>query len=324
MTPAEREDYLGRLLHLAARATKHAMCTWLLDEHGANVNWRGPPYGSPLQAALSDEYLYSAEDVNNRINLVEMLIKRGADVNLEPIAPPPSQKKSKGGRGGAGSDSDSDDDEGEEGRFQEAARCRPLLLAVRLSPRLTELLLDAGADVRAISPAAELYSPLQCAARYRPARLQALLDRGADVGAVGGRYGTALHAAAYAHDPDALNLLLERGADVNACAGRYGSAVQAAAKLNTTSSGSWTAGRKSVAALEVLVAAGADVNAAGGKYGSALQMAAKSGNMEAVRWLLAKGADVEARGGKFGGVREAALAKKHWSVLSYLWRLYGK
>jgi ankyrin repeat protein len=77
-------------------------------------------------------------------------------------------------------------------------------------------------------------------------------------------------------------------------------------------------------ALEVLVAAGADVNAAGGKYGSALQMAAKSGNMEAVRWLLAHGADVEARAGKYGGVREAALAKEQWNVLSYLWRLCGK
>lgn len=316
MTPAEREGFLGRVLQNAARQSKHALCTWLLDQQGADVNRRGPPYGSPLQAALSDEYLYSADDINNRINLVDMFLRRGAEVNTDPVGPPP-EKPPSAERG--------DEEEEEEDLFREAARCTALLLAVRTSPKLAQLLLDAGADVKlAGSPSSDLHSPLQYVARYSPTLLRPLLDRGADVHAAGGKYGTALHAAAYAHNPEALRLLIDHGADVNACAGRYGFAVQAAAKWNTTSSGSWTAGRQSVAALGVLVAAGADVNAAGGKYGSALQMAAKSGNMEALTWLLACGADIEAGGGKYGGVREAALTKKRWNVVSYLWRLYGK
>lgn len=137
ITPAKRENYFSRLLHLTGRATKHAMCMWPLNRHGSNVNWRGPPCGSPLQASLLDEYLYSTEDVNNRINMAEVLIKRGADVNLEPIASSPAQKKREGGEGaGSDSDSDSDDDEGEDDEFHKAAHCRPLLLAVSLWPGL--------------------------------------------------------------------------------------------------------------------------------------------------------------------------------------------
>jgi len=280
------------------------MCTWLLDGENANLNARGSPYGSPLQAALSNEYMYEPEDVNNRVNIIEMFLRRGAAVDSSPLEPPPGEGDAEG--------------------WETAAQCTPLLLAVQRSSKLGHMLLDAGADVNLVSASSELYSPLQAAARYMPSLLSALIARGADVNATGGKLGTALHAAAYTHNAETLRLLLAHGANVNATAGRYGSAAQAAAKWNTTSTGSWTSGRQSVAALEVLLSAGADVNAPGGKYGSPLQMAAKSGNMEAVKWLLAHGADVDARGGKYGGVREAAREKKQWRVLSYLWRLYGK
>jgi len=95
-------------------------------------------------------------------------------------------------------------------------------------------------------------------------------------------------------------------------------------RWDSVSTGSWTAGRESVRVMKLLREGGADVNAQGGRYGSALQMAAKSGNLDGVKWLLANGADIQARGGKWGSAKEAALQKKRWNVVSYLWRVYGK
>ena len=56
-----------------------------------------------------------------------------------------------------------------------------------------------------------------------------LLDRGADVNATGGKYGTALVAAASNGKLEIVTLLLDRGADVNATGGEYGTALGAAA-----------------------------------------------------------------------------------------------
>ncbi len=168
---------------------------------------------------------------------------------------------------------------------------------------------------------------------FCPGVVPDLLARGADVRVLGGsRFGSALHAAAYAHDADTVSLLISHGgADVGAVAGRYGTTLQAAAKRHShvskatrrTTGSSRTAGRQSVRVMRLLHAAGADVNgsAGAGKYGSPLQMAAMSGNLDAVKWLVENGADISARGGKFGGAMEAALAKEQWNVVSYLRRL---
>jgi ankyrin repeat protein len=56
----------------------------------------------------------------------------------------------------------------------------------------------------------------------------------------------------------------------------------------------------------------------GGKCGSALHHAAKTGNLEAVEWLIAHGADRRAGGGPFGSVLNAAVAKKQYAVISFL------
>lgn len=118
------------------------------------------------------------EGINNRIKIVEVFLCRGAEVNMDPRMDPPPEA-----------------DNGE--MFYTAAHHTPLLLALIASGKLACLLLAAGADVNVTSSASELYSPLQCAARYSPWLLsQLLVARGADVKAVGGRYGTALHAAA--------------------------------------------------------------------------------------------------------------------------------
>jgi len=191
----------------------------------------------------------------------------------------------------------------------------PLIASLTVRSYLrSKRIFEAGADPN--TPGGELYFPLQAAARFCPAMLELLL-------AVGGRYGTALHAAAYAHNVDSIKLLLAHGADPTIVAGKYGSVLQAAAKRDTVSSSSWS-GRESVPAMKALVAGGADVHVRCGKYGSVVQMAAKSGNLLAMWWLVEEmGVDVQVKGGWFGSVRAAAVIKGRWGVVSYLERKFG-
>jgi ankyrin repeat protein len=187
---------------------------------------------------------------------------------------------------------------------------------------ISKLIFEAGGDPNALG--GKLYFPLQAAARFCPGMLEPLLAAGAEVNAIGGAYGTALHAAAYTHNVDSIKLLLAHGADPNIVAGKYGSVLQAAAKRETVSSGAWS-GRKSVPSMKALVAAGAKVHVQCGKYGSVVQMAAKSGNLLAMRWLVEEmGVDVEVKGGRFGSVRAAAVIKGRWGVVSYLERKFGR
>jgi ankyrin repeat protein len=76
-----------------------------------------------------------------------------------------------------------------------------------------------------------------------------LLDKGADVNAQGGKYGTALYAAASEGQADIVQLLLDKDADVNAQVGSSETALQAAA---------WT-GRADI--IQLLLDKGADINA---------------------------------------------------------------
>lgn len=173
-------------------------------------------------------------------------------------------------------------------------------------------------DVNA--PGGAFHAPLQAAARWLPTVVERLLSLGADVRATGGTYGTALHAAAYAHDYPNVRLLLAHGADAAAVVGKYGGTLQAAAKENTVVVGGMTSGIASVRVMELLVEHGAQVGAVGGKYHSVLQMAAKSGNFEGFRWLMQRGADPRAEGGKFETVLKAATRKDklRYDIISYL------
>jgi ankyrin repeat protein len=65
---------------------------------------------------------------------------------------------------------------------------------------------------------------------YRNAGLEFLLENypDIDVNAKGGKYGSALQAAAYAGQPESVKLLIQKGADVNAQGGEYKNALNAA------------------------------------------------------------------------------------------------
>lgn len=282
MPAAEREKYLDRSLQMAAYNANLNLCTWLLGQ-GANLNYIGGEYGSPLQASVSNDQLSSASEVNNRRLIIEMFLSRGANVNY----PAPSEE------------------------FPSA-----LQLAIGRAPKSAMVFIDAGAEINVCG--GMLHSPLQTAARYNPSLLVHLLALGANVNVVGGTYGSPLHAAAYAHNVDSIKILIEHGADVNLVEGKYGSVIQAAAKENSVSSGTFTAEWESVQTMKVLNEYGASVTSQGGKYCTALQMAAKSGNLAAVKWLVAHGADPYVEGGKYGTALKAAVKKEKYAIISYL------
>ncbi|KAH8830982.1 ankyrin repeat-containing domain protein [Flagelloscypha sp. PMI_526] len=148
--------------------------------------------------------------------------------------------------------------------------------------------------------------------------VQFLVERCPDVNAVGGKYGSALQAAAVAGlgGSKVVRFLVEKGADLNVVGGEYGTALQAAAANR------W--GELQV--LRFLVEKGADVNAVGGLYGTALQAAAataKRGDLNAVQLLVEKGADVNAVEGLYGTALQAAAANR-WGELQVLGFLVGK
>jgi ankyrin repeat protein len=303
MTPAQRETYLDRILQSAAHSANLILVSWLLDQ-GANVNYDGGEYGSPIQAVMSNSHLFGKHrlvcktlerirytdtySINNRLLILRTLIDKGVTM--------PSAKST-------------------------VEFGSPLSIAIE-KRQLTsaELLLDYPplADVNAYG--GKYHSPLQAAVRMLPSLVPRLLALGADIHATGDEFGTALHTAAYTHDTEMISLLISKGADPTIIVGKYGSILQAAAKENATCTNGFSSARASTLAMKLLVEYGAHVNATGGKYHTALQMAAKSGNFEGFRWLLDNGADPKIEGGKFRTIMNAAArkGKVRYDIISFL------
>ncbi|KAF7976885.1 hypothetical protein HWV62_5427 [Athelia sp. TMB] len=123
-----------------------------------------------------------------------------------------------------------------------------------------------------------------------------LIAQGADLNALGGKWGTALHAALQEDHFEIVKLLLENGADANVMAGQETSALQVALSKDHIN----------IEIIKLLLETGADVNAAGGMYDNALQAAANCGSLEITKLLLERGADVNKAGGEYGTVLQAA------------------
>ncbi|KAI9681017.1 MAG: hypothetical protein M1822_007091, partial [Bathelium mastoideum] len=125
--------------------------------------------------------------------IVELLIKEGADVNAQG---------------------------GEYGNALQAASWGG-------NPQIVELLIKEGADVNA--QGGQYGNALQAASwRGNLQIVELLIKEGADVNAQGGQYGNALQAASREGNPQIVELLIKEGADVNAQGGQYGNTLQAA------------------------------------------------------------------------------------------------
>ena len=144
----------------------------------------------------------------------------------------------------------------------------------------TKLLIDGGADVKAVS-ASRLTALHLCAGDIKKVRL--LLDHGADVNARSQMGRTPLLVAAYTNGAsEIVKLLLSKGADVKTVDATGLTPLIAAAKVNDTKT------------AKLLVDRGVDIDARAnvGQAATALMGASHNGNAELTRLLLARNAAV--------------------------------
>ncbi|KAK7022681.1 ankyrin repeat-containing domain protein [Favolaschia claudopus] len=154
---------------------------------------------------------------------------------------------------------------------------------------IVKMLLEAGADVNIVG--GKYGTALQAAAYTESEPI------GADVNLVGGYYGSALHAATWRQYEPIVKMLLDNGADMNIVGEQYGSALHAAASIKSI---------KSKLIVKMLLEAGADVNFVGGEYGTALQAASYTKSEAIVKMLFDAGANVNIVSGEHGTALQAA------------------
>ncbi|UKZ66398.1 uncharacterized protein TrAtP1_007573 [Trichoderma atroviride] len=177
----------------------------LLLDHGADVHVKGGMFGSPLNVAAANLRLPNSS--------IQQLLDLGVDINDCEVINGKTALQ-------ATLENFTDDTE-------------PTKLIERL-----QFLFERGADANV---GAELFGfALHSAVManhesvrvplYRNVGLEFLLDNYPDinVNAEGGKYGSALQAAAYAGQPESVKLLIQKGAKVNAQGGGYKNALNAA------------------------------------------------------------------------------------------------
>lgn len=258
----------------------------LLVERGALINFsKCGIYGNPLYAACATgrddvvEYLISrGADVNavggeysypiviasenGYQTCVELLVKAKADVNV---------------RGGPD-------------------RVSPLISASAELPVSTvELLLDHGARIHDVDGDNDT-ALLMAASSGDAETLTFLLNKGADIHHIG-KWGGALHRAAYSGSLECVQILLDNDndIDVNQKGGEMYTPLQVAASNGSSDM------------VDCLLKRGANVHSKGGTFFTALQAAASSGDEATVRLLLDKGARTTDRGGRHSTPLHAAI-----------------
>lgn len=320
-------------------AHKHKEIARLLVEHGADIIPQGWNYNSALYMSVRNDdaemvrlFLNHGADPNSwhrgytvfqkalkeaewqdNIEVIRLLLDYGADVNAI------SQKI-----GG------------------ESALCLALQYPeTSKAIDILKLILDRKVDVNARYGENGSNALHDAACYYDEDAVRYLLDYGADVRAVGGKYGTALQAAAYQGNVKVAKLLLDRGADIDAQGGEYGFALQAAALSGHREIGKFFRERDSYCPkdqerpreykhtlrtiavalhnsyemVKLLLDRGANPNTQGGRYGTALQAAALSMNKETAKLLLEHGARINTPGGEFGTALQAA------ATAPFMWRV---
>jgi len=163
----------------------------------------------------------------------------------------------------------------------------PLMLAAEHNenPDVLSVLIQAGADVNAMSYYGE--TPLMLAAEHNenPDVLSVLIQAGADVNAKNPKEDSTplMDAARRNKNPEVLSVLIRAGAEVNE------KDIVGSTPLM------WAAGDNSAEILNVLIQAGADVNAKSDAGWTPLMEAAWQNSAEVLNALIKAGAEVNAK-----------------------------
>jgi len=177
------EIYAGTALVAAVRRANAKALNILLD-HGADPNMLNGFLRSPLMEAVN----------NNDDAVVDLLIERGADVNL---TVDPNEDLT-----------DFDTDYGASTALDVAAAEGYVALVHKL--------VKAGALLEQPRDDTAFKSPLQCAAYYeQDETVKVLLELGSDVNIVGGVWGSPLQAAVCSGSDNCVKLILDAGANIN-------------------------------------------------------------------------------------------------------------
>ena len=226
-----------------------AIAEYLID-HGARVNY--PEDMGPLQIAPY---------ISNNIEMVKLLIARGADINAGIVA-------------------------------------TALHRATWMEHKdIIELLIQHGANVNAKDKWG--YTPLSYAV-YKDDYLylmNILIANGAEVDTKDPSGETYLHYAATAGRTEAVKLLLEAGANINTKSDRGQTAVHAILDIRNSDYNRY---RQSKDTVELLLSKGADVNLKDKDGRTPLHLAAESADGHIVELLLDKGAKVDEKDDESG------------------------
>ena len=245
-------------------------------------------------AALPPQTILSRAVDTGNVELLEIAIKEGADVNAKTHSDRTPLHKS-----------------AENGHLE-----------------IVQALIEAGADVKAKTDYGEPplhfgaktdygYTPLHSSARMKHLEVsRALIEAGADVNAKADDGNTPLHVSAVIGHLDVTQVFIEAGADVNAkdkwgqtplyqSAGnghleiaRY--LIEEGADVNARTASGYTplhfsARNRHLEVARALIEAGADVNANHNDGWTPLHWSARNEHLEIAQALIEKGADVEAK-----------------------------
>ncbi|OHF01702.1 hypothetical protein CORC01_02893 [Colletotrichum orchidophilum] len=321
---------------------------FLLLGHGCDLNIEGGKYGTALQAACAPKAFYARVFY---YKLVRLLIQRGADVHVQggkfgsawhAAAAQISGKSTKVNGTLKMLLNHGVDVNDSRGRLHGTALQAAIELCRNPEKAIARVrfLLERGADINA---GAGLYGfPLQsaCVASYSDGRsanwkvLSYLFENcpDIDVNMTGGKFGTALQAAAYTGNMYAVYLLV-------------GDVENADAEYQFFAGGSGSGGHDdsdsdgyddSVSDVHDDSVSGAhddapraprrvaNINAHGGEYGSALVAAAHVSETFVAESLLNYGAEADARGGKYGTALNTAVVKGNWDLVETLLKAGAK
>ena len=193
--------------------------------------------------------------------------------------------------------------------------------------RTIALLLDAGAPIEQTNARGETLLMLVAKAN-RAATIKFLLARGANSGATDNAGNSALHIAAGTDSPDAIGALLDAGANIEArnandltpllmAAGAGVTGVTSYAPFGVAVEG-YSGGPE---ALRALAVRGANVNARAGKGVTALHLMAQHGDTKSAQLLVKRGADINARGANGATALHIAAREGDYSMAKLLLQL---